>query len=245
MRYSLPRIQRALAGAVVLAAALGTGPAFAQTATGVPNAVQGFATNRNLPIQIESASLEVRDKDRVATFIDNVRLVQGDTVLECKTLVVHYEGSSMGGATVKPASASTGAGGSGIRKLEAKGGVVVTQKEQTATGNTGLFDMKSNTVTLLGNVVITQGQNVLRGDRLFVDLTSGVSRVEASPSASGQGQRVQGLFLPNANKAPSTTSSISGPPPVVNSGSPATRPPERAKEKPKSTADKKQPMKLN
>ena len=229
--------------AAALASALWAGPVFAQTATGVPNAVQGFATNRNLPIQIESTSLEVRDKDRIATFVDNVRLVQGDTILECKTLVVHYEGSGMGGATIKPTPASTGAVGSGIRKLEAKGGVVVTQKEQTATGNTGLFDMKSNTVTLLGNVVITQGQNVLRGDRLFVDLTSGVSRVESG--AAGQGQRVQGLFLPNANKSPATTSSVSGPPPVVNSGSPGTRPPERPKEKPKSAADKNPPLKLN
>jgi len=37
-------------------------------------------------------------------------------------------------------------------------------------------------------VVLTQGKNVLRGDRLMVDMTTGVSRVE---SDSG---RVQGLF---------------------------------------------------
>jgi lipopolysaccharide export system protein LptA len=55
--------------------------------------------------------------------------------------------------------------------------------------------MKSNTVTLLGKVVMTQGQNVLRGDRLMVDLTSGVSRVESGKNGQG---RVQGLFLPNS-----------------------------------------------
>ena len=55
--------------------------------------------------------------------------------------------------------------------------MVVTQKEQTATGELGVFDMKTNTVTLTGNVIMTQGKNVLRGDRLMVDLTSGVSRV--------------------------------------------------------------------
>ena len=56
--------------------------------------------------------------------------------------------------------------------------MVVTQKDQTATGELGIFDMPTNTVTLTGNVVMTQGQNVLRGDKLVVDLTSGVSRVE-------------------------------------------------------------------
>ena len=39
--------------------------------------------------------------------------------------------------------------------------------------------MKSNTVTLLSNVVVSQGPNVLHGERLVVDLTTGVSRVDA------------------------------------------------------------------
>src|SRR4029077_11706036 len=82
-----------------------------------------------------------------------------------------------------------------IRRVEAKGGVLVTQKEQTATGESGIFDMQANTVTLLGNVVISQGQNVVRGDRLTVDLNSGVSRVECGKT---QGQcRVQALIQPS------------------------------------------------
>jgi lipopolysaccharide export system protein LptA len=85
-----------------------------------------------------------------------------------------------------------------IRRVEAKGGVMVTQKDQTATGESGIFDMQANTVTLLGNVVISQGQNVVRGDRLTVDLNSGVSRVECGKT---QGQcRVQALIQPNSMK---------------------------------------------
>ena len=83
-----------------------------------------------------------------------------------------------------------------IRRVEAKGGVLVTQKDQTATGESGIFDMQANTVTLLGNVVISQGQNVVKGDRLTVDLTSGTSRVECGKS---QGQcRVQALIQPSS-----------------------------------------------
>jgi lipopolysaccharide export system protein LptA len=55
----------------------------------------------------------------------------------------------------------------------------------------GLFDMKTNSVTLSGHVTMTQGENVLRGDRLIVDLTNGVSRVESGKDGRG---RVQGLF---------------------------------------------------
>ena len=40
---------------------------------GVPNALQGFSQNRDQPVKIEAASLEVRDKDKVATFSGNVQ----------------------------------------------------------------------------------------------------------------------------------------------------------------------------
>jgi lipopolysaccharide export system protein LptA len=149
---------------------------------GVPNALQGFQQNRGQPVQIEAARLEVRDKQKVATFSGNVKVVQGDTTMHCKILVVYYEPKTPEGQGPKPAmpAAAPGPGGaSQISKLEAKGNVVVVQKDQTATGDTGLFDKKTNTVTLLSNVVVSQGPNVLHGERLVVDLTTGVSRVDA------------------------------------------------------------------
>ena len=95
--------------------------------------------------------------------------------------------------TIKAATPGPG-GEQNIRRLEAIGNVVVTQKDQTASGNVGIFDMKANTVTLTGNVVMTQGQNVLRGEKLVVNLTSGVSRIESGKGGSG---RVEGLFMPS------------------------------------------------
>jgi lipopolysaccharide export system protein LptA len=165
---------------------------------GPPNALQGFSQNRDQPVHIEAATLEVRDKDKVATFSGDVKVQQGDTGLRCKSLVVFYEPDSKDGAppaNTMPAADPGPGGQQRIKRLEAKGGVVVTQKEQTATGELGIFDMKTNTVTLSGNVIMTQGKNVLRGDRLVVDLTNGVSRVESGKNGQG---RVQGLFLPGS-----------------------------------------------
>jgi lipopolysaccharide export system protein LptA len=171
----------------------------AQTApSGPPNALQGFSQNRDQPVHIEAATLEVRDKQKEATFSGDVRVKQGDTGLRCKSLVVFYEQDGEAAGQSKTLQAATpGPGGEQrIKRLEARGGVVVTQKEQTATGDLGIFDMKSNTVTLTGNpVVMTQGQNVLRGEKLVVDLTSGVSRVESNKGGQG---RVQGLFQPGS-----------------------------------------------
>jgi lipopolysaccharide export system protein LptA len=77
-------------------------------------------------------------------------------------------------------SAAPGPGGaSSIKRLEARGNVVVIQKDQVVTGETAVFDTKANLITMLGGVVLTQCKNVMRGDRLFVDMTTGVSRVES------------------------------------------------------------------
>ena len=151
---------------------------------GQPNALQGFSQNRNQPVQIEAGALEVRDKDKVATFSGNVKVVQGDTMMRSKSLVVFYEqqGQQPGAQTMKAATPGPG-GSSQISRLEATGGVTVNQKDQTATGEKALFDMKANTVTLMGNVVVSQGQNVMRGDKLVVNLTTGVSQVIAGPSS--------------------------------------------------------------
>ena len=189
-------------GASAIVLALMAGDACAQSAVqGVPNAMQGFSQNRDQPIQIEAATLEMRDKKKEATFSGNVKVVQGDTTMTSKTLVVFYESSqapapaanAKAPAKSAPApiqSATPGPGGSSsIKRLEAKGNVVVTQKDQVVTGETAVFDTKTNLVTMLGGVVLTQGKNVLRGDRLLVDMTTGVSRVE---SDSG---KVQGLFI--------------------------------------------------
>jgi lipopolysaccharide export system protein LptA len=163
--------------------------------TGVPNALQGFGNNKDQPVQIEAASLEVRDKDKVAVFIGNVIVTQGDTVMKCKELRVFYDQEEGKDAKASPKAstmkaAKPGPGGrQGIRRLEALGGVVVTTKDQTASGAKGIFEMKTNTITLSGGVVITQGKNVLRGERLVVDLTTNFAKVE--------GGRVQGVFSTN------------------------------------------------
>jgi lipopolysaccharide export system protein LptA len=185
---------------VAVVAIMGVAGAYAQQPSGPPNALQGFSQNRDKPIKINSATLEVRDKDKMATFAGDVHLVQGDTSMRSKTLVVFYDDD----APSKPATRSAGPAQAGpqqnqqIKRVEARGSVIVVQKDQTATGESGIFDMRTNTVTLAGNVVISQGQNIVKGDTLTVDMTTGVSRI-----ACGKTQekcRVQGLFQPGSMK---------------------------------------------
>jgi lipopolysaccharide export system protein LptA len=212
---------RSFAAAALALALIASGDALAQGAmSGVPNAMQGFSQNRDQPIQIEAASLEMRDKKKEATFSGNVKVVQGDTTMTSKSLVVFYDSGPAAPASPPPAapkgsksatmqSATPGPGGSSsIRRLEAKGSVVVTQKDQVVTGETAIFDTRANLITMVGGVVLTQCKNVLKGDRLKVDMTTGVSRVE---SDSG---KVQGMFIQGQDCGSGSGGSKPAPAPV-------------------------------
>lgn len=140
---------------------------------------------RGEPVKISSATFEIRPKSNTAIFSGGVHVVQGDTDVRCKELVVFYDDDKDKSGAKKADGAR---GNQQIRRMEAKGSVVVTQKDQRAVGERAEFDMRSNTVTLIGNVVVTSADNVMRGQRLKVDLTTGVSRMESG------GGRVEGVF---------------------------------------------------
>jgi lipopolysaccharide export system protein LptA len=166
-----------------------------------PGAGQGILSGQNndQPVQIEAASLEVHDKSKTATFTGNVQVVQGDTTMKCQSLVVFY-GHEVGIAQNDPKQASAMPGPKGaqdIRRIEAHGGVTVVTKDQNASGDLGVYDLQSKTITLTGNVVVSQGQNVIHGERVVVDTVTGNARVESSEGGGTVPGRVRALILPN------------------------------------------------
>jgi lipopolysaccharide export system protein LptA len=175
----------------------------------VQSLLQG-GQDKDQPVQIEAASLEVRDKSKTATFSGDVQVVQGDTTMKCQKLVVFYGqevGIAQAGAQpadtkpdVKPAAAAGGPkGAQNIRRIEARGGVTVITKDQNASGDLGIYDLIAKTITLTGNVVVSQGQNVIHGERVVVDTVTGNARVESAGTNQGGGVtpgRVRALIQP-------------------------------------------------
>jgi lipopolysaccharide export system protein LptA len=155
--------------------------------------------NQDQPVQIDAKTLEVRDKQKTATFSGDVRVVQGDTTMRCQNLVVFY-GEEVGIGGTKPVvraktSSGTPPNAQNIRRIEAHGDVTVTSKDQNASGDLGVYDLHAKTITLSGNVVVSQGKNVIHGERVVVDTVTGNARVESAPGAT-QG-RVRALIIPN------------------------------------------------
>src|SRR5271167_4261104 len=177
--------------------------------------------NQDLPVQIEAASLEVQDKNKMATFSGDVHVTQGDMTMKCQSLVVFYgpergpsAGQTVASAAPLPSAPAANAppgtrpqqgampqGAQNIRRIEARGGVTVTTKDQNASGDLGVYDLKTKTITLSGNVTVSQGQNVIHGERVVVDTATGNARVESgSTAAAGYGatpqSRVRALIQP-------------------------------------------------
>jgi lipopolysaccharide export system protein LptA len=199
----------AVALALLLAA-----PLAAQTLT---DSFGGLTESSKDPIDIESDVLVVHDKQKYATFKGNVKAVQGTTTLRAKELNVHYVGGDNlatgakkeGGEQTAPAAKVADAQGGGaaakkdaqITKIEAKGEVVITSEDdQTTTSDWAIYDLPAQQVTVGGNVVLTQGKNVLKGDRLVIDLTTGESRFENTGN-SATGGRIRALFMPKQEGA--------------------------------------------
>lgn len=158
---------------------------------------QSLDHDSSLPIEISADSLEVAQEEQIATFAGNVDAVQGDLVLSADKLRVHYKGES-GGVGI-------GAGrGSTIRSIDAEGHVIIASPEETAEGDYGTYDVAAKLVTLEGKVVLTRGANVIRGERLELDLVSGKSRIVGTEPtiAEGEegvsGERVKALFTPES-----------------------------------------------
>jgi lipopolysaccharide export system protein LptA len=159
--------------------------------------------NQDQPVQIEAASLEVHDKNKTATFQGNVQVVQGDTTMKCQSLVVFYGhevGIAQNAATPNTKQTSVAPGPKGaqdIRRIEAHGGVTVVTKDQKASGDLGVYDLQSKTITLTGNVVVSQGESVIHGERVVVDTVSGNARVLSNEGGGAAPGRVRALILPN------------------------------------------------
>lgn len=173
-----------------------------------------FKTNPNAPVDIESETLEINDGKKSALFKGGVKAHQGDFIVRSAELTAFYSGDAGLGEPArvpgakgadKPARSSAE-----LQRIEARRSVIVQSNEgQTATGDWADFDTKKNTVVLGGDVVLTQGQNVVRGSRLLIDMATGESVIQTDPKsewsarARTAGDGTAGVEVPIVSGRPS------------------------------------------
>lgn len=163
------------------APATGTTPKRTQTAS--------LALDRNQPIDITSSNMTVFDEQKLAHFHGDVTVLQGGYQIKSNHLKVYYTGD---GIESKSQTQSD------IRSIEAIENVRIRGSDgRSATSNALRFDTKAETLTMTGNVILTQGKNILKGNELFVNMKTGQSLFRP-------GGRVHGKFINESQTAKAT-----------------------------------------
>lgn len=175
----------ALFGAtLVVTGAQAAGPVSGQKRSGASPVLPGG--NTKAPITVDASKLEYFDKDQKLIYSGGVVATQGESTMRASVMVVFL---------ARPGEAATLQAETGrIRRIEAAGPVTVTQVDQVGTGDSGVYDKNENKVYLIGNVVLSQGPNVTKGERaskLVYDLDTGYAQVI--------GGRVNSIFTPGSS----------------------------------------------
>lgn len=135
----------------------------------------GLRQDTSLPVEVTSDTLSVDNADGAATFTGNVLVVQGDMRMTAAEIRVEYA-----------------QGGNGIQRLHATGGVTLVSPTDAAESSEAVYTIGDGNVVMSGNVLLTQGNASIAGDRLTVNLTDGTGTMDG---------RVKTVFTPGG-KAP-------------------------------------------
>ena len=119
--------------------------------------------------------------------------------------------AASGKPAVTPAAASGAApaADSKISRVDAQGHVAVSNPPDLGRGDFGVYNAATGIATLIGNVVIERGKDVIRGQRGVMDLNKNVSRLMPGDGAGAPHQRVQGLFLREDQSGPASGAAAS------------------------------------
>ena len=148
------------------------------------------------PIDITADELELVDAQHLAIWRGDVEALQGRNRMRADVLNIYFSGEP------SAASASTGAPGRNwgkVQKVVSEGNVFFISPSQTARGDHGLYDLASNSITITGDVIVSQGQSVVHGDKMIIDVKTGHATMASNAKGRGVPGRVRGIFYPNGS----------------------------------------------
>ena len=142
-----------------LAVLLACLPVLASAQTDI--ALGGISADPTLPVEVTADSLSVDRESGQATFEGSVVIGQGDLRVAAARVEVRYDDTT-----------------GDIARLLASGGVTFVTATEAAEAREADYDLTSGTLTMTGDVLLTQGASALSADTMTVDLATGAARME-------------------------------------------------------------------
>ncbi len=168
---------------------LAAGPAGAQ-----------LATSSDAPWDVTADELEVVQSTCVSIWKGSAEALQETTRLRADVLRAYFvpKPKAAGAPAAAPGAAKSACGD--LLRMEAEGSVYYVTPDQRVHARSATYDATNDTVTMIGDVVAVQGQNVLQGDRMVFNNKTG----EGQMMGGGKGgkNRPRGVFYPQQDTAP-------------------------------------------
>jgi lipopolysaccharide export system protein LptA len=172
--------------AVVLALAMGAwvgGPL-----TG-DRALAQIDTRSKSPIDVTAERSEVFNARCLAILTGDAEAAQDGSRLRADTLTLHSRPKGAG------SDGKTACGG--VDHIVADGHVYYANADQNARGDHAVYDQDQDQIVLTGDVVVVQGQDVARGDKLTIKVSTHEATLESRVTGAGRPGRVRGVFYPD------------------------------------------------
>ena len=126
-------------------------------------------------LKITSDFLEVDRNNKVSIFSGNVYAFNSEIKIWSEKLKIIFDNNE-----------------NEIHRLDAENKVKIINQGITATGETGIYYPDSNTLDLFGNVEVVENNNVVKCDKLILDMKNSISIMESNSS-----KRVEALIITN------------------------------------------------
>lgn len=177
--------------------------AFVALSVAAPGAAWAqIAPSSNAPVDITADELEVVNGDCAAIWRGNAEALQDTSRLRADVLrIYNKKGAPKPGAT----QASCGA----MDRMVAEGSVYYVSPQQRVRSNAATYQAASETITMTGDVVAAQGQNVLRGSRMVINTDTGRGVMQSDVKGRNKPGRVRGVFYFKDKDAPAASPSVS------------------------------------
>jgi len=151
------------------------------------------------PIDVTADQLEMIDAQHLAIWRGNVQALQDGNRLVSDVLNVYFSGKSGAKPAPPAAPAPSTAGGVGadwgdVQRLVAEGHVFYVSSNQTARGEHAVYEAAPDIITMTGDVVLVQGKNVTKGDKLVIDVKTNHAVLSSTAQGRNRPERVRGVF---------------------------------------------------
>ncbi|HEX7800467.1 MAG TPA: LptA/OstA family protein, partial [Asticcacaulis sp.] len=141
------------------------------------------------PIMVGSDTASMNQADHTQVLDGRVEIVQNDARLRADHVVMTY----------LPGQTDNSFGP--IDTIVATGNIYYVRPDSTVKGDKAVYTKSDDTMVVTGDVVLTQGQNVMTGNKLVSQVGKHITTLDANP-VNGNPGRVHAVFYPDDKTKP-------------------------------------------